>query len=80
MLDVRCRCVPALSFGHFPLVSYVVGRGQPGLPSAPGIPCVRFDPRPLTLREGDGLPSPSATGRFETCPYRVVCEKGLFSC
>ena len=22
--------------------------------AAPGIPCVRFAPRPLTLREGDG--------------------------
>ena len=62
--------MPPLSFGHFPRragETWPLGRPVHPHPSPlpsrergyrrrpdPGIPCVRFAPRPLTLREGEG--------------------------
>ena len=64
---------PPLSFGHFPLVSYVFGRGQPAGPSTPCIPCESRCAlsRPLTLHEGDGAASHGRTEGSDLPALRV---------
>ena len=55
-MRLRSFCIRIRRVLSEPQVTVIFVMGCDYTAPAPGIPCVRFAPRPLTLREGDVCP------------------------